>query len=166
MALVTCYVTRAVHLDGVPDQSTLVFIRCLRRFVARRGMLRSFISDNGKTFQAASKYLDTVFKDGSVQEYLTGLGVTWKFNLERAQWWAGASKRMVRSTKCCLKKLTGRDHFSLNELTTALAEIEAVLNSRPLSYISGRDMEEPITPSHLVIGCQILNLPDNLDYVT
>ena len=67
MALFTCYVTRAVHLDTVPDQSTLAFVRCLKRFVARRGLPRRFISDNGKTFKAASKYLDAVFQDGSVQ---------------------------------------------------------------------------------------------------
>ena len=82
MALFTCYVTRAVHLDAVPDQSSPAFIRCLKRFVARRGLPRPFISDNGKTFKVASKYLDTVFKDGSVQEHLTGLGVTWQSNVE------------------------------------------------------------------------------------
>ena len=71
---------------------------------------------------------------------------------------------MIRSTKCCLKKVIGRACFSIDELTTALAEIEAVLNSRPLSYVSGEDREEPITPSHLVVGHRILSLPDNLDY--
>eukprot|EP00731_Ephydatia_muelleri_P026680 Em0018g780a len=45
------------------------------------------------------------------------------------------------------------------------AEIEAVLNSRPLSYVSGDDMEEPITPSHLIVGHRILNLPDDLSFV-
>ncbi len=71
----------------------------------------------------------------------------------------------MRSTKRCLKKMIGRAHFSLDELTTALAEIEAVLNLRPLSYVSGEDREEPINPSHLVIGRRLLSLPDNLDYV-
>ena len=82
MTLFTCYITRAVHLDAVPDQSTPAFIRCLKRFVARRGLPRRFISDNGKTFMSASTYLDTVFKDGSVPEHLTGLEVTWQFNVE------------------------------------------------------------------------------------
>ena len=137
IVLFTCYVTRAVHLDVVPDMSTSAFIRCMKRFSARRGVPTRFISDNGKTFKAAAKYLDLVFKDGDVKEHLTGLGVTWQFNVERAPWWGGAFERMVRSTKRCLKKLIGRAHISLDELTTALAEIEAVLNSRPLSYVSG-----------------------------
>ena len=86
ISLFTCYVTRAVHLDVVPDQSTLTFIRCLKRFVARRGLPRQFISDNGKTFKAAARYLHTVFKDGTLQRHLHGIGVTWKFNVERAPW--------------------------------------------------------------------------------
>ena len=91
IALFTSYITRAVHLNAVPDQSTLAFVRCLKRFVARRGLPRRFVSDNGKTFKAASKYQDTIFKDGSVQEHLKGLGVTWHFNVEWAPWWGGAS---------------------------------------------------------------------------
>ena len=148
ISLFTCYVTRAIHLD-VPEQSTLAFIRCLKRFAARRCLPRRLISDNGKTFKAAAKYLGTVLKDGSVQEHLTRLGVTWQFNVERAPWWGGAFERMVRSTKRCLRKLIGRAQFSHNELLTALAEIEAVINSRPLSYLSSDDVEEPLTLSTL-----------------
>lgn len=165
ISLFTCYVTRAVHLDVVTDQSTVAFIRCLKRFVARRGLPNRFISDNGKTFKAAAKYLDTVFKDGTLRRHLNGIGITWQFNVERAPWWGGAFERLVRSTKRCLKKLIGRAHISLDELTTVLAEIEAVLNSRPLSYVSTEDLEEPITPSHLVVGRRILSLPDNLSYM-
>ena len=112
-----------------------------------------------------SKISGRRFEDGTVQEHHTGLGVTWQFNMEQAPWWGDAFERMVRSTKQCLKKLIGRAHFSLDELITALAEIEAVLNSWPLSYVSGEDMEEPITPSHWIVGRRILNLPDKLDHV-
>ena len=35
-ALFTCYVTRAIHLDVVPDQSTSVYIRCLKRKLLRQ----------------------------------------------------------------------------------------------------------------------------------
>ena len=103
ICLFTCYVTRAVHLDVVPDQATETFLRCLRRFAARRGLPAKFISDNGKTFKAAAKYLKAVFKDGKVKEYLAGLGTDWLFNIERAPWWGGAFERLVKSTKRCLR---------------------------------------------------------------
>ena len=69
IALFTCYVTRAVHLETVTNQSTTAFIYCLKRFTARRGLPSCFISDNGKTFQVAAKYLDDVFKDDTVQTF-------------------------------------------------------------------------------------------------
>ena len=78
--------TRALHLDVVPDQSTQSFLRCLKRFAARRDLPAKFLSDNGKTL-AAAKYIKNVMKDGTVTKYLTGLGTEWTFNVECAPWW-------------------------------------------------------------------------------
>lgn len=50
--------------------------------------------------------------------------------------------------------------MAYDELHTALVEVEAILNSRPISYFSSEDMEEPLTPSHLLIGCRLCTLPD------
>ena len=72
---------------------------------------------------------------------------------------------MVKSTKRCLKKILGRACFSHDELLTAVTEIESVINSRPLSYVSVDDTEEALTPSHLMTGRRVRNLPDNLDYL-
>ena len=61
-------------------------------------------------------------------------------------------ERLVRSTKHCLRKALGRAKFSHDELLTVIVEIEMVLNSRPLTYISADDLEEPLTPSRLLAG--------------
>ena len=121
-----------------------------------------FLSDNGKTFKAAASFVKAVFKDATVQEHLAGQGVKWKFNIERAPWWGGAFERLVKSTKRCLRKMVGCAKLSLDELQTLLVEVESILNSRPLSYVSADDLEEPLTPSHLLMGRRVLNLPDNL----
>ena len=115
--------------------------------------------------KAASKYIKAVFEDNTVQEYLAGLGCTWQFNVKRAPWWGGAFERLVQSTKRCLRKLIARAHFSFDELLTAITEIEAVINSRPLLYVSGEDLDEPLTPSHLIVGRRILSLPDHIGYM-
>ena len=47
ICLYTCYVTRAIHLDLVPDLTTNAFLRCFRRFTARRGRPSLVVSDNG-----------------------------------------------------------------------------------------------------------------------
>ena len=47
--------------------------------------------------------------------------------------------------------MVGRARLSYDELSTSLIEVEAILNSRPLTYISSNDLDEPLTPSHLMI---------------
>ena len=127
------------------DLSTGAFVRCLKRFAARRGLPHKFLSDNGKTFKAAARFLDVVFKDDTVQEYLSARGIQWIFNIECASWWGGVFERMVRSTKCCLRKMVGQANFTQDELLTAVVDIEAVINSRPLSYVR----LQQISKSHL-----------------
>ena len=48
LCLYTCCATRAVHLELVSDLSTTTFMRCFRRFTARRGTPSRMISDNAK----------------------------------------------------------------------------------------------------------------------
>ena len=57
-------------MELVTDMSTETFIRCLKRFVARRGMPRKFLSDNGKSFKTAADFLKRVFKDQTVIDIL------------------------------------------------------------------------------------------------
>lgn len=160
LCLYTCCSTRAVHLELVPDLNTLTFIRCFKRFSARRGIPSTVVSDNGKTFTAASRVISDLFKDPSVEEHFSGNQVKWIFNLERSPWWGGFFERMIRSAKRCLKKCIGRASLNFDELSTLVTETEAVLNSRPLTFISMDDMEEPLTPSHLICGYRVLSLPD------
>ena len=54
----------------------------------------------------------------------------------------------------------GQAKLSLDELHTAI--VDSIINSRPLSYLTSSDLEEPLTPSHLLIGRRVLSLPDNL----
>ena len=87
-----------------------------------------------------------------MQDHLSQRRADLTFNVEKAPWWGGVFECLVRSTKRCLKKMVGRSRLSLDELNTVLAEVEAIINSRPLSYISSDDLEEPLTPSHLLTG--------------
>ena len=68
---------------------------------------------------------------------------------------------MVQLMKRCLRKLVGKAKLPYEELQTSLTEVEAILNSQPLTYISASDLDEPLTP-HLILGRRLLSLPDNL----
>ena len=53
-------------------------------------------------------------------------------------------ERMVGSTKKCLRKMIGQARLSFDEMNTAIVEVEMTLNSRPISYVSMEDPEEPL----------------------
>ena len=149
-------------MELVVNMSAPTFIRSFKRFCGRRGLPALMISDNAKTFKSAANILEQVVTSEEVQKYFEGIGIVWKFNVPKAPWWGGLFERLVRSTKRCLKKTLGQSKFTYEELLTALTEIEMVLNSRPLTFISANDLEEPLTPSHLLVGRRLMNLPDHL----
>lgn len=160
LALFTCGMTRAVHLELVPDLATETFLLCFKRFVSRRGVPSLIVTDNAKTFKAASKKLITLFKSARIRNYLNEKKITWKYNLAKAPWWGGFYERLIRVVKLCLKKCVGKANLSYDELHTIVTEIESVMNSRPLTYLYPEEIEEPLTPSHLLCGRRLISLPE------
>ena len=53
ICLYTCATSRALHLELVHRLTTEAFIKCLRRFIARRRTPVSIASDNAKTLKSA-----------------------------------------------------------------------------------------------------------------
>ena len=164
IALYTCGSSRAVHLDVVPDLNAGTFIRSFKRFIGRQGIPRLVVTDNAKTFKSACRILSTVFKLPAVQKFLLDHRITWRFNLERAPWWGGFFERLIRCVKRCLKKILRNARLTYEELLTVVVDIECVLNSRarPLTFVHSEDMEEPLTPSHLMLGRRIRSISDDI----
>ena len=161
ICLYTCCVTRAVHLDIVPDLTAEALLRRFRRFTARRGLPLRIVSDNGSTFKSASRQIADLMKSLVVRQYLAVKKVEWIFNLEKAPWWGGLFERMVRSVKGCIKKTIGGARLTYEELLTVIIEMEMILNARPLSYVTSADAEEPLTLSHLLHGRRLMGLSDS-----
>ncbi|XP_046864650.1 uncharacterized protein LOC124459173 [Xenia sp. Carnegie-2017] len=134
-----------------------------RRFFARFGTPKLIVSDNAKTFKAAKKTLRDLFQCEEVDNCLSAKNIEWRFNLERAPWWGGFFERMIGLVKVCLRKVLGNAKLTFDELTTVLAEVEAKLNSRPLTYEYEEVNSEVLTPAHLVYGRRIVTLPDSKD---
>ena len=168
ICLFTCATTRAVHLEVVLDLTLESFMLAFRKFSSRRSTPATIISDNASTYLAAAEELTRLFQSSSLKTALEYHGVTWKFIPKRAPWYGGFWERLVGLTKQSLRKVLGRAFVSLPVLQTTVVEIEAVLNDRPLTYVSSdvRDVE-PLTPAHLLCGRRITSLPheheENLD---
>ncbi|CAB4030027.1 integrase core domain, partial, partial [Paramuricea clavata] len=152
--LLTCATSRAIHLELVYSMSSDGFLRGFRRFVARRGVPDVIINDNFKTFKSAE-----------VKRFMSYQGIRQQFILPASPWWGGFYERLVRTVKGCLKKTLGRAYTTFEELQTILCEVEVAINNRPLTYVSEDDLDEPLTPFHLMYGRGYCNRMKNTDTI-
>ncbi|GBM55041.1 hypothetical protein AVEN_228203-1 [Araneus ventricosus] len=146
IVLFTCATTRALHLELAPTMTTESFLMAFRRFISRRGNCRIMYSDNARTFKKSNRELEQISKillHDNFHDFICNQKITWKFIVERGAWWGGFYERLVKSVKECLRKVLGRALLSFEELSTILTEVEAVLNSRPLTYVYN-DLREPL----------------------
>ena len=63
--------------------------------------------------------------------------------------------------KRTLRKTLGKGTLRYGELLTAIIEIEGIMNSRPLCYQYSDQLDDVITPSHLLHGRRIFNWHSN-----
>ncbi len=138
--LLTCTRIRAIHLELTSSLNTSDFIAAFERFAARRGLPKTVMSDNAKTFKRASEILSS------------RNGIKWKFITERAPWHGGIWERLVRSVKLPLRKALHRRIVGFEELQTLLCRIECVINDRPITYVENSSDIEPLCPSHFLLG--------------
>ena len=163
VCLFTCASTRAVHLELLPNLNADSFLLAFRRFESRRGLPSTLLSDNAKTFKSACKEIRNITCSREVSVHLTRHRVTWNFIVERAPWWGGFWEQMVQLVKRCLRKAIGRSTLNYDQLNTVLVEVEAIVNSRPLTYVYDdvEGVSYSISPSHLLYGRRIISLPNS-----
>lgn len=155
VALFTCLTVRAVHLELVHSLSTQSCIMAIRRFVARRGSPQSFYSDNGTNFVGASNLLAKQIQDihEDCAATFTNSATSWEFNPPSTPHMGGSWERMVRSVKTAMIAIADHPHHPSDEvLQTVATEAEAVVNSRPLTYVPLESAEqEALTPNHFIL---------------
>lgn len=91
MLLLTCAVSRAVHIELTTSLNRVEFLLAMQRFVSRRGAPTLLVSDNAKTFVSASMHLETLRSDTACVDYLVQNRIQWVFNCPRAPWWGDGS---------------------------------------------------------------------------
>ena len=90
------------------------------------------ISDNASTYSAA---VNELFRSDSLKQTLNRQGVNWQFIPKQVLWFGGFWERLIGLTKNAVKKVLGQAFVSLSTLQTITAEIEALLNNHPLTYV-------------------------------
>ena len=62
---------------------------------------------------------------------------------------------MVRSIENTLKKVASVCSLDYEQLNTVLVEIENVINTRPVTYMNDDNLDESLTPHHLICSSDI-----------
>ncbi|KYN50081.1 Pro-Pol polyprotein, partial [Cyphomyrmex costatus] len=172
-----CMATKAIHIELVSDLSTAAFLNALKRFIARRGLCTHIHSDNGSNFKGASRELQEFFKlirtashQETIHNYCMKQAIQWHFIPPYSPHMGGIWEAGIKSVKTHLRKILGEALLSFEEMYTILTQIEAVLNSRPLTPLSTDPTDlQALTPGHFLIGaplnaipqCSLTEMPNN-----
>ena len=134
----TCLSCRAVHFEIIRDMTSSCFINALVRFHARRPGLRVLFSDCGTNFKGANGELRRSIQqwNESTHRELVSRGIEWRFSPPKSPHWGGLWERLIRETKKHLTILLTSQVVDVEIFSTTLAEVERILNSRPLTYAS------------------------------
>lgn len=163
ISLFVCLSTKAIHLEVVSSLTTDSFLQALRRFASRRGKPSKILSDNGTNFVGAKRELAKFLelKGDAIASASTKEGIDWEFIPPHSPHFGGLWEAGVRCTKHHLKHVLAEARLVFEEFYTALCQIEAILNSRPLYPLSSDPNDlTPLTPAHFLIGRPLLAAPD------
>ena len=130
-----------------------MFLDCLKRFIARRGKPRLVISDNAPQFRLVKTTLDEQWRSNEVLNYFACKGIQWNFTTAFAPWQGGFYERLIGLVKKSLRKGMGNKILYWDKLMTLLSEVEAIINTRPLTYVY-EELKSGfvLTPAHFLTG--------------
>ena len=151
--------SRAIHLESANSLDTNSFIDAFRRFTCRRGPIRQLRSDQGTNFVGARRELREALEEFDHERIKTELlknncdWFSFRMNVPAASHMGGIWERQIRTVRNVMSALLESNGTQLDDeaFRTLLCEVEAIVNSRPLSVENLNDPSlEPLTPNHFL----------------
>ncbi|GFX69733.1 integrase catalytic domain-containing protein [Trichonephila clavipes] len=159
IAIFICFSTKATHFEVVSDLTTEAFLACLRRFIVRRSKPSVIWSDNA-TRNILNEW-NEICKSNPIQLFSAEEGIEWNFIPLTSPHFGGSWEANIKSMKGILMRVAKSAIMNFEQLTTLVTQIEAVLNSRPLSPLSSDpNYLNPLTPGHFLTNCAISSFPE------
>ena len=152
----SCLVSREIHIEVADELNSAAFINAFRRFIALRGPVKEIRYDRGTNFIGAISDLGIsaqFCENAPVAKQLSTLGTIRRFNPPHASHFGGCWERMIGVSRRILDAMILKEENRLTHesLVTLVAEICAIINSRPLLSVSkDPDHPEVLSPSVLL----------------
>ncbi|UYV69289.1 hypothetical protein LAZ67_6003135 [Cordylochernes scorpioides] len=160
IVIFTCAVYRGVHLELVTSLPMEAFLQALRRFIARRSRQLIVYSDNGTNFKGMANTLKK-FDFSRLKCDPTLKNITWKFIPPGAPWWGGWWERLIGMMKQLLFRILGQTSLGYEELSTVMCDVESLMNTRPLTYLTEESEDLALlTPSLFLHEVREVGVPD------
>lgn len=153
--LLTCFYTRAIHIEILEDMSTDSLIQALHCFMALRGPVKLIFSDNGTNFVGANhelnKQLDRT--NDAMKIYLSQNEINFHFNSPDASHQNGVTERLIRSVRAVLNgmALTSSGRLDTKTLRTMFYEATNIVKSQPITATAVENPEDAIITPNLLL---------------
>ena len=160
--LLTCAVSRCLHLEVTRSLAVNDVILALERFYSFRGIPKHFESDNGSNFVRCNKELKFVLKSERAQKYFDQSKINWNFYTSNSPHMGGFIEKLNDIYKRVSRKTFGKKRvLNFEEFRTMIAYSMAVLNDRPITYVYSENSSEglALSPNKLTIGYDVLEPP-------
>ncbi|KAF2344414.1 Integrase catalytic core, partial [Trinorchestia longiramus] len=105
--LFTCLNVRAVHLELVPDMTTVAFLAAFVRFTNRYGVSSTLYSDNAPSFIQATEIINSCHND-VWGEHLARNNIKHYKIPVYSPWYGSICERVIGIVKKCLYKVIGK----------------------------------------------------------
>ncbi|XP_064647101.1 uncharacterized protein LOC135499959 [Lineus longissimus] len=151
----TCLTMRAIHIEKLCSLEADSFVNALIRLIARRSKPRRIRSDNGTNFRLGCKEIRNAIREWNdnhkTREDLLIRGIEWNFNPPAASHMGGVWERQIRTVRAALNAILRGQVLDDERLDTLFAEVENVVNSRPLTPVSEDPTDlQALTPNDLL----------------
>lgn len=151
--LITCLVSRAVHVEALPAMDINAFKNAFRRFNCLRGECATIRCDRGTNFVGAFNQSEKDAINMFEREF-SSQNIQWTFHPAKASNFGGVFERKIGSVRrildACILQLGPRP-LSRDEFTTFLAEACNIINNTPLMSVSADSRDPlPITPASIL----------------